>query len=701
MDEYNNFINWISENENLDDDTKEQINKLKEKYEYEKERKKRIPDDIVNWIKDSVANNKLEYDYNDLDEELINELKKEKILISDTTSSKLKINYSNAKRYILNYQGNLLRYDMFDFIDEIDLLIYNTVKDRIIKSGDKNLLSVKNSIIEEFNLRPMEIDRIIKKLKQENLIFEEKENDIDVSGFILQGNESNDKQNIEEPKKEDKPVEPIFNPFEDFNISRLQSDKSNDKQDIEEPKKEDKPAEPIFNPFEDFNISESQSNESSEEQDIEEQKKEEKPVEPIFNPFEDFNISESQSNESSEEQYVVEGVPEKEEKPVEPIFNSFEDFDISESQSNESSEEYDIEDFDVLNSYLDVSNSYYDLNLSSNLENDHEKDEIKSLIEYINDYKKEKKPNNFFNLKVLNKKKFTFGGIPMKLYKNVLNVRAKFLNSLLAKIVKSKSKSMIERIKDLTDKEVECLFNGISREEYGDNYLNTLPDIAWREILQKYFDKNYNDLIQDFKRVDESYDYLLILYDELKKIDFQLKSKYININKKEELIKIYMMNVKKIGMTLKDMNLIQERIGEKLEPNINSKSLKYVWDNIVKSKFSTYGKNREMLEDFNIVIDEEIDGATDSKNILEKIELMIYREKLNKDYFIESKDKLSNYNKRYDMETSRYINLHDEYYDRYQEWEESSPLHKLIHRKEKPNELNMAIEKIEDGKYYF
>ena len=278
----------------------------------------------------------------------------------------------------------------------------------------------------------------------------------------------------------------------------------------------------------------------------------------------------------------------------------------------------------------------------------------------------------------------------------------------------SRSGNVDGEIENLSESELDLLFNCIIDRD-SDKYVLLLSELTWRKILEKVFENKYDILTKDLESINVLYDILLDIYKEMKEINLQFKRIPLTKEKYSELQKIFKDDFKRIYKTLNNINIMQEEIYQILEPDINSKILKYSWDNIVKIKFKTYGKNDEKLEKFNELLENHLRYLADIKDtetyleeilnnddilndesnynkILGVIDGIIFREKINNEYLIEDENKFINVVN--EDETETYLNVHEEYIDRLNDWQKRSPLFRL----KEPSELDIAIEELEKQK---
>ena len=278
----------------------------------------------------------------------------------------------------------------------------------------------------------------------------------------------------------------------------------------------------------------------------------------------------------------------------------------------------------------------------------------------------------------------------------------------------SRSGNVDGDIENLSESELDLLFNCIIDRD-SDKYVLLLSELTWRKILEKVFENKYDILIKDLESINVLYDFLLDIYKEMKEINLQFKRIPLAKEKYSELQKIFKDDFKRIYKTLNNINIMQEEIYQILEPDINSKILKYSWDNIVKIKFKTYGKNDEKLEKFNELLENHLRYLADIKDtetyleeifnnddilndesnynkILGVIDGIIFREKINNEYLIENENKFINVVN--EDETETYLNVHEEYLNRLNDWQKRSPLFRL----KNPSELDIAIEELEKQK---
>ena len=278
----------------------------------------------------------------------------------------------------------------------------------------------------------------------------------------------------------------------------------------------------------------------------------------------------------------------------------------------------------------------------------------------------------------------------------------------------SRSGNVDGEIENLSESELDLLFNCIIDRD-SDKYVLLLSELTWRKILEKVFENKYDILIKDLESINVLYDILLDIYKEMRQINLQFKKIPLTKEKYDKLQKIFKDDFENICKTLNNINVMQEELYEVLNPNINSKILKNAWENIVKSKLKTYGKNDEKLEKFNNLLENHLRYSTNIKDteiyleeilnnkdilkdianydkILSVIEGIIFREKINNEYFIEDVNKsLDAVNEK---ETQSYLYVHEQYLDRLNKWQKRSPLFRL----KKPSELDIAIEELEKEK---
>ena len=90
--------------------------------------------------------------------------------------------------------------------------------------------------------------------------------------------------------------------------------------------------------------------------------------------------------------------------------------------------------------------------------------------------------------------------------------------------------------------------------------------------------------------------------------------------------------------------------------------------------------------------DDILNDESNYNKILGVIDGIIFREKINNEYLIENENKFINVVN--EDETETYLNVHEEYIDRLNDWQKRSPLFRL----KEPSELDIAIEELEKQK---
>ena len=278
----------------------------------------------------------------------------------------------------------------------------------------------------------------------------------------------------------------------------------------------------------------------------------------------------------------------------------------------------------------------------------------------------------------------------------------------------SQSGNPDSEIEKLSDEELELLFNCTMLED-SDKYTTSLSELNWRKILEKVFELKYDIIEKNLNSINVLYDILLDNYKEMKQINLQFKKIPLNQEKYNKLQKIFRDNFENIYKTLNNIDVMQEELFEILNPNINSKLLSYAWNNIVKSKLETYGKNDEKLMEFNELLENHLRYSLNIKDtetyldelfnnkdifndvsnydkIISVIEGIIFREKINNNYFLENENKITvgvNEN-----ETASYLHVHEEYLKRLNDWQKDSPLFRV----KELSELDVAIDELEKQK---
>ena len=253
--------------------------------------------------------------------------------------------------------------------------------------------------------------------------------------------------------------------------------------------------------------------------------------------------------------------------------------------------------------------------------------------------------NKLNKIKVLNVNKFkerTLIDIPMRLVRGIIGTSARGISKLYGKIVyslspklRSKMEEMTNKVNDLTEEEIDYIATCFRDGDVMSQYRKMLPDSIWNLILQRIFEKNYDEVIKGNFNIQLMHENLLNLYSEMKNSLEKINSGNITEEEISDLKEAYERDNELVINIIKNMEFMRSKVGMLLNPTGGVRGFEENWkaamNQITGGKKNSMKDSLELLN-FSGEISDKLEKAISKNDGLRAAELFIYREKVRIDH---------------------------------------------------------------------